>query len=180
MSTTSATAPHLASAAAPDTAVAAACVAPAAGATPPVPGPRGFAWFAATPPAATPAPAPAPPAPAPRQLGLAAGFGHYLGSAVAGGVHSGSGRTLATDDKTEAGKDQGFCLRVAAGQAWYCQFTNILKDGQLMVSGPFNDKGDSVMAVTGGSGKYLGARGTMTLHARDAKGTAFDFTFKLL
>jgi allene oxide cyclase len=36
------------------------------------------------------------------------------------------------------------------------------------------------MAVTGGTGQYLGARGAMKLHARDAKGTAYDFTYDLL
>jgi hypothetical protein len=39
--------------------------------------------------------------PSPRPPGLAAGFGHYLRSTVADGVHSGSGRTPATDDKTD-------------------------------------------------------------------------------
>jgi hypothetical protein len=41
----------------------------------------------------------APPAPAPK-LGLAASFGQYL-RAVADGVHSGTGRTRATDDRTD-------------------------------------------------------------------------------
>jgi hypothetical protein len=36
----------------------------------------------------------------PRPQGLAAAFAQYLGD-VAGGVHSGAGRTLATDDKTD-------------------------------------------------------------------------------
>lgn len=46
--------------------------------------------------------APARPAPPPlKNLGLAAGFGEYLRRSVADGVHSGSGRTLATDDNTD-------------------------------------------------------------------------------
>ncbi len=70
----------------------------AAATTPPPP--QGFAgWFAAAPPGPV-TPPPAAPQP-PRQLGLAAGFGQYIGSAVAGGVHSGSGRTAATDDRTD-------------------------------------------------------------------------------
>ena len=36
-----------------------------------------------------------------------------------------------------------------------------------------------VLAVTGGTGKYRGARGEMKLHARDAKGSEYDFTFNL-
>ena len=39
--------------------------------------------------------------PASRPPGLAAGFGHYLRSTVANGVHSGAGRTAAGDDKTD-------------------------------------------------------------------------------
>jgi hypothetical protein len=36
-----------------------------------------------------------------RPPGLAASFGHYLGTTVADGVHSGSGRTRASDDNTD-------------------------------------------------------------------------------
>ncbi len=36
-----------------------------------------------------------------RPPGLVAGFGHYLKSTVANGVHSGGGRTLGSDDKTD-------------------------------------------------------------------------------
>lgn len=62
----------------------------------PAPPPRA----AAVPPGAAPKPAKqwAPP---PRPPGLAAGFGHYLRWAVADAVHSGSGRTRATDDNTD-------------------------------------------------------------------------------
>jgi hypothetical protein len=50
--------------------------------------------------------APPPPGPPPkpqktRPTGLVAGFGHYLNSDVADGVHSGSGRTAANDDSTD-------------------------------------------------------------------------------
>ncbi|HYY38341.1 MAG TPA: hypothetical protein VE801_11430 [Xanthobacteraceae bacterium] len=57
--------------------------------------------------AAVPAPVPPPAAPpinrlaALKRLGLAAGFGEYLRSAVADGVHSGSGRTALSDDNTD-------------------------------------------------------------------------------
>jgi len=37
-----------------------------------------------------------------------------------------------------------------------------------------------VMVVTGGTGKYAGAKGAMKLHSRDAKSTAYDFTYELL
>jgi hypothetical protein len=45
--------------------------------------------------------APKPAGPPPRPPGLAAGFGHYLRATVADGVHSGSGRTPASDDNTD-------------------------------------------------------------------------------
>jgi hypothetical protein len=52
-------------------------------------------------PATLPGLAPKPLGPPPRPPGLAAGFGHYLRSTIADGVHSGSGRTPANDDKTD-------------------------------------------------------------------------------
>jgi len=41
-------------------------------------------------------------------------------------------------------------------------------------------KGDSMMAVTGGTGKYVGAKGSMKLHPRDPTPTGYDFTYDLL
>jgi hypothetical protein len=82
-------------------------------------------------------------------------------------------------DKVQIGSDQGYCIRVAVGKSWECFWTLILKDGQITVEGPFFDSGDSVMVVTGGSGKYSGAKGSMKLHARDAKGSAYDFGYDL-
>lgn len=82
-------------------------------------------------------------------------------------------------DKAKIGTDQGFCIRVAVGKAYECSWTTTLAGGQLMVEGPFYDAGDSVLAVTGGTGKYAGASGQMALHARDAKGTEYDFRFAL-
>jgi len=82
-------------------------------------------------------------------------------------------------DKVQVGTDQGYCIRVAVGKSWECFWTLMLKDGQITVEGPFFDSGDSVMVVTGGSGKYAGAKGSMKLHARDAKGSAYDFGYDL-
>ena len=77
------------------------------------------------------------------------------------------------------GSDQGFCVRTVAGKAFECHWTLTLADGQITVDGPFLDAGDSMMAVTGGTGAYGGARGQMKLHARDARGTSYDFTYML-
>jgi allene oxide cyclase len=82
-------------------------------------------------------------------------------------------------NKTQLGTDQGFCVRTVVGKAWECMWTTSLKDGQLTIEGPFLDAGDSVVAITGGTGKYAGARGQMKLHARNSKGTEYDFVYEL-
>ncbi len=81
---------------------------------------------------------------------------------------------------TQVGTDQGYCVRVVKGKSWECIWTLMLKDGQITSEGPFYDDGDSIMAVTGGTGHYAGAKGSLKLHARDAKGSAFDFSYDLL
>jgi hypothetical protein len=78
---------------------------------------------------------------------------------------------------TKVGTDQGSCVRTTVGVAFECTWTNSLKGGQITVEGPFLDAGDSVLAITGGTGKYRDARGTMQLHAIDA--TSFMFTFHI-
>ena len=80
---------------------------------------------------------------------------------------------------TRVGDNQGFCVRTVAGKAWECWWTLTLRDGQLTVQGPFLDQGDSVLAITGGTGKYAAARGQMKLHARNDKGTEYDFAYQL-
>jgi hypothetical protein len=79
----------------------------------------------------------------------------------------------------QVGTDQGFCVRTVAGKAWECWWTIFLDGGQMTVQGPFYDKGDSVLAITGGTGKYAGARGEMKLHYRNEKGTEYDFVYEL-
>ena len=83
-------------------------------------------------------------------------------------------------NKTQVGSDQGFCVRTIVGKSWECMWTLTLKAGQITVEGPFMDEGDSLFAVTGGTGKYAGAKGSMKLHSRDAKSTSYDFTYDLL
>ena len=79
----------------------------------------------------------------------------------------------------KVGSDNGYCFRTAVGKAWECAWTNSLADGQITVEGPFLDGKDSVLAVTGGTGKYMNARGEMQLHARNAEGSEYDFKFNL-
>lgn len=80
----------------------------------------------------------------------------------------------------QVGADNGFCIRTVAGQAYECIWTLKLAEGQITVEGPFHDSGDTMLAVTGGTGKYLGAKGQMLLHARDAKGSEYDFRYTLV
>ena len=81
---------------------------------------------------------------------------------------------------TKLGTDQGFCLRVNKGVSWECLWTLTLADGQITVEGPFFDAGDSTLAITGGTGAYTTVRGQMKLHARNAAGTEYDFTYELV
>lgn len=83
-------------------------------------------------------------------------------------------------NKKQVGADNGFCIRTVVGKAYECHWTLSLKDGQITTDGPFHDTGDTTLAVTGGTGKYIGAKGEMLLHARDAKGSAYDFKYTLV
>ena len=81
---------------------------------------------------------------------------------------------------TVIGRDEGSCFRTNPGLAWECTWSNLLKDGSITVQGPFPDSlEDSELAITGGTGAYADASGTMTLHSRNDKGTEFDFIFHL-
>ena len=80
---------------------------------------------------------------------------------------------------TIVGSDGGQCVRTVPGVSWECMWTTSLENGQITVEGPFLDAGDSTLAITGGTGAFRNASGTLDLHARDAQGTAYDFTFHL-
>jgi len=83
-------------------------------------------------------------------------------------------------NKTQLGTDQGYCVRTVVGKSWECLWTLTLKAGQITIEGPFMDVGDSLFTVTGGTGNYAGAKGSMKLHPRDAKAASYDFTYDLL
>jgi hypothetical protein len=80
-------------------------------------------------------------------------------------------------NKKKVGHDQGSCVRTAVGKSWECEWTLLLPKGHLVVQGPFYDKADSVLAITGGTGIWAHARGQMVLHARNAQGTSYDFRY---
>lgn len=83
-------------------------------------------------------------------------------------------------NRLRVGSDQGYCIRVIAGKSWECFWTLILKGGQITTEGPFYDQGDSVLTITGGTGKYAGAKGKLLLHARDPQGTTYQFKYEIL
>lgn len=92
----------------------------------------------------------------------------------------GQNEVFDADDKNKVGFDQGICFRIVPGKAWECVWTLALEKGQLTVEGPFYDKGDSVLAITGGTGEYAGARGEMALSdVSGGAGTAYSFTYRI-
>ena len=102
----------------------------------------------------------------------------------AAGDSAGDVLTFANDvfdakDANKVGTDQGSCIRIVPGESYECAWTTTLARGQIMVQGPFYDTRDSVLAVTGGTGRYRNARGYMQLHSL-ANGTKYTFTFHLV
>ena len=85
-----------------------------------------------------------------------------------------------SDNKAQIGSDHGYCVRVMVGKSWECFWTLLLRDGAITIEGPFYDSGDSLMVITGGTGKYAGAKGQMKLHDRGSKPTSYDFIYELL
>ena len=79
----------------------------------------------------------------------------------------------------KVGSDNGSCIRTKVGAAWECSWTTLLKGGSIVVEGPYYDAADSTLAITGGTGAWATARGSMVLHARDAAGSAYDFVFTI-
>ena len=81
-------------------------------------------------------------------------------------------------DSSQVGSDQGYCIRLVVSKSWECNWTTFLPKGQLTVEGPFYDTQDSVLAITGGTGRYSLARGSMELKSRNG-GTEYDFIFRV-
>ena len=79
-------------------------------------------------------------------------------------------------NENEVGTSQGSCVRTVPGQSWECMFSIVLDEGQLTVAGPFYDSSPSELAITGGTGVYVTARGQMRLEAISE--TEFRFTFE--
>jgi allene oxide cyclase len=84
-----------------------------------------------------------------------------------------------TKDTKQVGRDQGFCVRIVPGASYECLWTTFVSGGQITVEGPFLDKSNSVLAITGGTGRFRGARGEMDLISRHG-GAEYDFIFHLI
>ena len=96
----------------------------------------------------------------------------------AGDILTFANEVFDADDKNKVGTDQGVCLRAPPGKAWECFWTISLGKGQITV-GPFLDSGNSVLAITGGTGAFAGATGDMLLSARGTDGKAYNFTYRI-
>jgi allene oxide cyclase len=83
-------------------------------------------------------------------------------------------------NKRQVGSDQGYCIRTVVGKTWECNWTTFLKSGSITVEGKFSDTGNTVLAITGGTGAYATARGEMDLKYHNKEGTAFDFVFHVM
>ena len=82
-------------------------------------------------------------------------------------------------DTTVVGSDQGSCIRISPKQgSWECEWTTILEDGasSITVETPFYDTAPSVGAITGGTGTYVGASGSMDL---SCSATECTFVFNI-
>jgi hypothetical protein len=84
------------------------------------------------------------------------------------------------DNVTVIGTNQGECVRIEVGVSWECRWVTRFEVGSITVEGPFFDATSSVLAITGGTGEFRGARGSMRLAARDDLGTEYDFVFRVL
>jgi len=98
---------------------------------------------------------------------------------AAGNVLTFANDVFDSADKDKVGSDQGYCVRIVVGETWECNWTTFLSGGQLTLEGPFSDTGNTVAAITGGTGKYRNAHGWMELNYHNAAGTKFDFVFHL-
>jgi hypothetical protein len=84
------------------------------------------------------------------------------------------------DDTKKAGHDQGDCIRIDPAQGtWECRWVTWVPGGSITVEGPFYDTRDNVIAITGGTGMFQNARGTMNLVARQG-GTEYAFIFNVI
>ena len=96
----------------------------------------------------------------------------------AGDILTFANEVFDANDQEKVGSDQGYCIRTVAGSSYECNWTTLLPGGHITVEGPFYDTKDSTLAITGGTGRYRRARGSMDLESRE-NGTKFAFVFRI-
>jgi Dirigent-like protein len=102
------------------------------------------------------------------------------GADVKGNILTFNNPVFDTANRKQVGRDEGFCVRLQVKLGiWECLWTTFLKGGQITVQGPFYDKRNSELSITGGTGAYEGARGQMDLKSRNG-GKEYDFIFHLM
>lgn len=80
---------------------------------------------------------------------------------------------------SKVGRDQGSCIRISPDRGiWQCSWTSWLGGGSVTVEGPFYDDRGSTLAITGGTGSFHDATGTMRLGFRSDP-AEFDFVYKI-
>lgn len=86
-------------------------------------------------------------------------------------------------DTDQVGRDQGSCIRLTEtvgkkSSGWECEWTTFLDDGSssITVESPFYDTGLGTGAITGGTGTYIGASGSLDLSCTETECT-FVFNF---
>jgi allene oxide cyclase len=84
-------------------------------------------------------------------------------------------------DTTKIGEDRGHCILVEVNVTYHCTATMLLQEGSIAIAGPFFVDGrPNVLAITGGTGAYAGAKGEMTSSFRDSDAgfNKHNFVFK--
>ncbi|MBT0667827.1 hypothetical protein HT136_05540 [Novosphingobium profundi] len=79
----------------------------------------------------------------------------------------------------EIGRMNGFCIRTAVGKGQECTFSDIFADGSVMAHGYFLETGDAAFVASGGTGRYAGLHGEITMDVVDGADPAFRYTFHL-
>jgi allene oxide cyclase len=66
----------------------------------------------------------------------------------------------------QIGTDEAFCVRTVVGEHQLCTGIFYLHGGSITITGP-ETSGVHSLAITGGTGKFLGARGEVVLNSID-------------
>lgn len=82
-------------------------------------------------------------------------------------------------NEVKVGRNQGECIRISPQKgSWECRWTAWVEGGSIMVEGPFFDAKPSVLAITGGTGTFRNARGSMSLTT--GTGGTFHFVYHVI